>query len=213
MVRRLMIVVLLALTSCVIEPGTGDTPPLPGQAGAATPTVAPLPRSPKGGPMLAIGDSLLVGAVEHGNLGLKLTEDQWEPEVVAETGRSTRWAIDQIRARDKVPRFIVVVLGSNPGSSSGGFADEVQSLRDALVARGARRILWLPPHDSDPGRYSEKDAILREADRNDGRLVVPDWGAVLDQNPDYVGGDGIHLSEAGYDAFATFIRDALGRLT
>jgi hypothetical protein len=212
MVRRLLIVVLLAFTSCVIEQGSGETPPLPGQAGA--PTTAPTPpRSPKGGPMLAIGDSILVGAVEHGSLGLKLTEDQWEPEVFAETGRSTRWAIDQVRARDKVPRFIVVVLGSNPGSSSGGFADEVQALRDALVARGARRILWIPPRDSDPGRYAEKDRILKEADRADGRLVVPDWGAVLIQNPQYLGDDGIHLTDAGYDALATFIRDRIGRLT
>jgi lysophospholipase L1-like esterase len=211
MVRRLLIVLLLALTSCVVEQGSGNDPLLPGQAGSSTPQARPA-RSPKGGPMLAIGDSLLVGAIDHGNLGLKLTEDQWEPEVVAETGRSTRWAIDQIRMRDKVPRYVVVVLGSNPGSSSGGFADEVQTLRDALVARGVRRILWIPPHGSDPGRYEEKDAILREADRADGRLVVPDWGTVLDQNPQYIGGDRLHLTEAGYDALATFIRDTLGRL-
>jgi hypothetical protein len=212
MVRRLLIVLLLALTSCVIEQGSGTEPLLPGQAGTSTPKAGPV-RSPKGGPMLAIGDSLLVGAVEHGNLGLKLTEDEWEPEVVAETGRSTRWGIDQIRMRDKVPRYVVVVLGSNPGSSSGGFTDEVQSLRDALVARGVRRILWIPPHGSNPGRYSEKDAILQEADRTDGRLVVPDWGAVLDQNPHYIGGDGLHLTDAGYDALATYIRDTLGRLS
>jgi hypothetical protein len=212
MARRLPFVLLLALTACVIEQGSGDTPLLPGQAGAATSTPA-VARSPRGGPMLAIGDSLLDGAVTHGNLGLKLTEDQWEPEVVAETGRSTRWAIDQVRMRDKVPRYVVLVLGSNPGSSSAGFADEVQSLRDALVARGARRILWIPPDGADPGRYVEKDAILKEADRADGRLFVPDWGAVLDQNPQYIGGDGLHLTEAGYDALATFIRDALGRLS
>jgi lysophospholipase L1-like esterase len=212
MIRRLSLVLLLALTSCVIEQGSGDTPLLPGQAGGATPTVAPTPRSPRGGPLLAIGDSLLVGAVEHGGLGLKLTADQWEPEVVAETGRSTRWAIDQVRKREKVPRYIVVVMGSNPGYSSAGFADEVQTLRDALVARGARRILWIPPHHPDPNRYGEKDSILQEADRADPRLVVPDWGAVLDQNPEWVGGDGIHLTEAGYDALASYIRDVLGRI-
>ncbi len=173
---------------------------------------APVPRSPHGGPLLAIGDSLLVGAVEHGDLGLRLTGDEWEPEVVAETGRSTRWAIDQVRQRDTVPRYVVVVMGSNPGYSSAGFADEVQTLRDALVARGARRIVWIPPQHTDPGRYAEKDAILHEADRNDPRLVVPDWGAVLDANPQYVGGDGLHLTEEGYAALASFIQDALTKL-
>jgi len=209
--RRILFLSLLALTSCVIEQGSGERPLLPGQAGAVTPTATPT-RSPHGGPVLAIGDSLLVGAVEHGNLGPKLAEDQWEPEVVAETGRSTRWAIDQVRQRTSVPRYIIVVLGTNPGFSSAGFADDVQTLRDALVARGARRILWIPPHHPDPNRYAEKDAILKEADRNDPRLVVPDWGAVLDANPQWVGGDGLHLTEEGYAEFATYIRDALGRV-
>ena len=214
MIHRLPLVFLLALTACVIESGSGNTPLLPGQAGGAqrTPTSAPV-RSPRGGPVLAIGDSLLVGAVEHGTLGLKLTEDQWEPEVVAETGRSTRWAIDEVRKRDKVPRYIVLVLGSNPGFSSAGFSDEVQALRDALVARGARRIVWIPPHHTDPNRYAEKDAILHEADRKDLRLVVPDWGTILEQNPEYTGGDGLHLTDAGYEALATYIRDTLGTLS
>jgi lysophospholipase L1-like esterase len=209
--RLLPFALLLVLTSCVIEKGSGDNPLLPGQAGAATPSATPA-RSPRGGPMLAIGDSILVGAVEHGTLGLKLTGDDWEPEVVAETGRSTRWAIDQVRARPSVPRYVVVVLGSNPGSSSAGFTDDVQTLRDALVARGARRIVWIPPHDSDAGRYFEKNAILEEADKNDSRLFVPDWGAVLEENPHYIGDDGLHLTDAGYEALATFIRDVLGRV-
>jgi lysophospholipase L1-like esterase len=162
--------------------------------------------------LFAIGDSLLQGAVEHGSLGVKLADDGWELEAVAETGRTVRWAIDQVRQRETIARYVVVVLGSNPGFSSAGFADDVLTLRDALVARGARRIVWLPPHNTDPNRYADKVAILKEDDLKDPRLVVPDWGAVLDQNPQWIGGDGLHLTEEGYGAFAAYIREQLARL-
>ena len=206
---RIWVLALLALTSCVIEKSSGQEPQLPGQAGNITPAASPT-RSPRGGPLFLIGDSILDGAQSHGELGLRLTEDQWEPEVLAETGRSTRWAIDQVRERESVPRYVVVVLGSNPGSSSEGFRDEVLTLRDALIARGARRIVWIPPHASDSGRYAEKDRILQEVDETDRRLAVPDWGAVLEQNPYYIGDDGLHLTDDGYRALALFIRDTLG---
>jgi lysophospholipase L1-like esterase len=208
---RVWMVLLLALTACVIEKSSGQEPPLPGQAGNSTPISTPV-RSPRGGALYLIGDSILVGAQSHGDLGLRLTEDQWEPEVLAEEGRSVRWAIDQVRRREAVPRYVVVVLGSNPGYSSAGFTDDVQTLRDALAARGARRIVWIPPHGSDPGRYSEKNSILRELDRTDPRLVVPDWGAVLEQHPEYIGDDGLHLTDTGYHELALFIRETLGRI-
>ena len=209
--RRICVLALLALTSCVIEKSSGQEPLLPGQAGNSTLAATPI-RSPRGGALFLIGDSMLVGAQSHGDLGLALTADQWELEVLAENGRSTRWAIEQVRQRETVPRYVVVVLGSNPGFSSDGFSDQVPALRDALVARGARRIVWIPPHARDPGRYSDKNSILLEADRTDRRLVVPDWGEVLERNPDYIGDDGLHLTDAGYGALALFIRDTLGRL-
>jgi len=202
---------LLALTACVVEPSSGAKPLLPGQAGDANPAPTPK-RSAHGGPVFAVGDSLLLGAVEHGGLGVKLAEDGWDLESVAETGRTVRWAIDQVRQRDGVPRYVIVVLGSNPGFSSAGFADDVQTLRDALVARGARVILWIPPHHADSSRYDEKVSILQEADLADRVLVVPDWGKVLEQNPQWIGGDGLHYTEEGYGAFASFIRDQLALL-
>jgi lysophospholipase L1-like esterase len=185
---------------------------LPGEPDGGRPA-APTPvRKPAGGPVLAIGDSILLGAVEHGGLGLKLAEDNWELETVAETGRTARWAIDQIRARESVPRYVIVVLGSNPGHSSAGFSDDVQTLRDALVARGARRVLWIPPHDVDSERYSEKVSILEEADKADPRLFVPDWNAIADLHPEWSGGDGLHLTETGYTELASFIREQIARV-
>ena len=205
--KRIALLLVLALAACVSDAGPGARPLLPN--GAGTKKAA---QKPHGGPLLAIGDSLLVGALNHGNLEADLAEDGWELEMIAENGRSVRWAVDQIQFRNDVPRYVVVVLGSNPGFSSDGFADDVEELRDELVSRGARRILWIPPHHPDPTRYQTKLEILADADRADGALTVPDWGAVLDANPDWVNSDGVHLSEEGYTAMAGFIRDALARL-
>jgi lysophospholipase L1-like esterase len=205
------VILMMLAASCRLDDGPRDINSLPGGR-VSTPRPDPSGHKPAGGPVLAIGDSILVGASEHGDLGNKLFADGWTLETVSEEGRSTSWAIDQVRRRATVPKYIVLVLGSNPGFSSAGFADEVQTLRDALVARGARRILWIPPHHTDPTRYEEKVRILRDADAADSRLVVPDWGAVLDANPWYVGGDGLHLTEQGYEALGSFIRDELATL-
>jgi lysophospholipase L1-like esterase len=195
---------LVALTACVDNMGPGDTPLL----GESPAVLAESP--PSGGPVLAIGDSIMVGANDHGHLGAILTLDGWELETIAENGRTVSWAIGEIEERDaRVPRNVVVALGSNPGFSSDGFAEDVLALRDLLVTLGARRIVWLPPYHTDPNRYAEKIAVLAAADEADRRIVVPNWGAVLDAHPEWVRGDGIHLTEDGYTAMAAFIRDWL----
>lgn len=214
MPRKLLptIAVLLVLAACEIDSGPRDLSRLPGAAGT---NAAPQTRStpePRGGPVLAIGDSLLVGAINHGGLSVVLEFDGWVPETIAEQGRSVPWAVDQVELRRRVPRYVVVVLGSNPGFSSDGFEGDVRALRDALVRRGARRIVWVPPHHTDPVRYAEKLRVLREADRADRRMVVPDWGGLLDEHAHWIAGDGVHLTEDGYTALSLFIGDQLARL-
>ena len=207
-----LLVASLVFAACTIESGPRDLDALPGAAGTnAAPQTDETP-GPHGGPILAIGDSLLVGAAEHGGLSVALEFDGWLSETIAENGRPVGWAIDQVELRTRVPRYVVVVLGSNPGFSSDGFADDIKALRDILVRRGARRILWIPPHHTDPERYAEKLRMLREADRADRRLVVPDWGRLLDEHPQWITGDGIHLTEDGYFALSLFIREQLARL-
>jgi len=202
---------LVVLGACIIEPSSGNPSPLPGQAGNADSSPRAR-RAPHGGPVFAVGDSLLLGAVEQGGLGVKLASDGWDLETVAETGKTVRWAVDQVRLRDAVARYVIVVLGTNPGFSSAGFSDDVATLRDALVARGARHILWIPPHRLNSDGYADKDTILQELSRTDRVFVTPDWGKVMDANPQWVVADGLHYTEMGYTAFADFIRDQLARL-
>lgn len=206
-----MLATFLALTACVNDPGpVSDTPLLNGDEPGTT---SPQPTPTGGGPVLAIGDSLMRGVENAGNLEAILAFDGWELETIAESGRSTRWAVDEIEARDeRVPRYVIVVLGTNPGFSSAGFEQDVEDLRTILVERGARRILWIPPHHPDPERYAEKLEILANADRAERRMVVAPWGAVLDAHPEWVSSDGVHLFDDGYAVMAVFIRDWLRKL-
>ena len=203
------VALLLVIAACVDDRGPTDVPLLGGGEPAASPGATPR----AGGPVLAIGDSIMVGADDHGHLGAILSLDGWELETVAEPGRSTRWAVDEIEDREvRVPRHVIVALGSNPGFSSDGFEQDVEDLRSLLIERGARRILWIPPYHTDPERYATKLSILSVVDRAERRMVVAPWGRVLDDHPEWVTGDGIHLSEDGYTALAAFIAGWLERL-
>jgi len=157
-------------------------------------------------PLLVIGDSITVGARDVGLLPGVLEVGGWNAEIVAEVGVGTPWALQQIEPRVAVPRVVLVELGSNPGPFIDDFESEVHQLIDALVARGARRIIWIPPEARDPTRYAEKDAAIARAASS--RLIVSTWPARLEQNPQWFG-DELHLTEEGYRALAEFMRQEL----
>jgi lysophospholipase L1-like esterase len=157
-------------------------------------------------PLLVLGDSITVGARDIGLLPGLLELSGWNAEIVAEVGVGTPWALQQIEPRVAVPRVVLVELGSNPGPLLDGFESEVHQLIDALVARGARHIIWISPEARDPTRYAEKDAVIARAASS--RLIVSTWPAQLEQNPQWFG-DELHLTEEGYRALAQFVRDEL----
>jgi lysophospholipase L1-like esterase len=208
--RRVVLLALVALASCTVDSGPGPVPVLPGAAGNVNPQ-GTAHGFPHGGPVFAIGDSLLRGAMDNGLTGV-LALDHWELESLAETGRTARWAADQLTYRSEVPAYVIVVLGSNPGHSADGFYDDVHAVLGELEKLGARHILWIPPHHPDQERYAEKNRILHAADVADPRMVVANWGRVLDEHSEWINSDGIHLSGDGYAALSSFIRDQLALL-
>jgi lysophospholipase L1-like esterase len=157
-------------------------------------------------PLLVIGDSITVGARDIGGLQGLLEGRGWNAEIVAEVGAGTPWALQQVEPRLVVPRVVLVEMGSNPSPQLDDFETEVHRLIDDLVARGARHIVWIPPEARDPLRYTEKAAAISRAASS--RFIVSSWPARLEQNPQWFG-DELHLTEEGYRALATFIRDEL----
>ena len=199
----LMLLVLIALTAC----GTAVSPtvhrsnsPLPD----ASPTRSPTPRD-----LLVIGDSLMVGARDIGGLKGLLEESGWISDIVAEVGAGVPWAMQQVDQRVSVPHIVLVEMGSNPGPGLGNFPNEVSELIDTLTAKGARRIVWVPPIARDPTKYAERDDVIARAASS--RVLVSQWPAQLEQNPQWFGGD-LHLTEQGYQALALYIRDEMAPL-
>ena len=153
-------------------------------------------------PLLVIGDSITVGARDAGNLRGLLDTRGWNTEIVAEVGQGVPWALQQVEPRLVVQRIVLVELGSNPGPGLGNFENEVRELIDALVARGAQQIVWIPPEARDPARYAEKAAVIARAASS--HVIVSRWPATLEQNPQWFG-DELHLTEEGYRQLATFV--------
>jgi lysophospholipase L1-like esterase len=159
-----------------------------------------------------IGDSLTVGARDIGGLARLLGDDGWEPRIIARTGAVTPWGLAQVEARPAVPATAVVALGTNPGSAVRGFASEVEAVVDALITRGARRVLWVTPHHADGRQYDAKARVLLAVARSRPELVIADWRPVAERHREWMDPDGVHLSDDGYLALARFMRDQLRRL-
>jgi lysophospholipase L1-like esterase len=198
--RLALPILLFAATACVAA-----TPVFPD----ASPSSTPRPKPSEAGPVLLIGDSIMVGARDEGGLAGLLEEDGWIPEIVAENSREAEWALARIEERSAVPRRVIVEIGTNPSPVVRNFAAEVRALIEALTQRGAKRIYWIPPQSIDPALYAERAQIVRDAASS--TVVVSGWADFLVQNPQLFQSDGLHLTQEGYVQLALFIRDELAR--
>jgi lysophospholipase L1-like esterase len=189
----------LLAAACSGGPGAGHPPEAAAAGGGAAPT---------GVSILFVGDSLTVGARLLGRLGTTMAAAGWRTEIVAKDGEDVSWGLDQVRRRDRVPEVVVVGLGTNPGISPGTFPTDVRTMVDELIRRGARTIVWWPPGDrADAGRVARAATLRAEAG---GPLHVPGWPDVLARHPEWLTGDGIHLTTTGYRSLSRFLRDQVG---
>lgn len=205
--RWATLLALIALSAC----GALGHPIVQGRATVSTdpsthasPTRSLVPQD-----LLIVGDSLMVGARDIGGLEGLLDGTAWIPEIVAQVGAGVPWALDQVEQRVRVPHVVLVEMGTNPGPGLGDFANEVQHMIDALEARGARRIVWIPPVARDPMRYADRDAVIEH--HASGSFLVSRWPGLLEQNPQWFGGE-FHLTEEGYRQLALYIRDEMAPL-
>jgi hypothetical protein len=159
---------------------------------------------------------LTVGAHQWGDLVVGLAADGWDAEVVAENGRDVAWGLARVRERPSVPPVVVVGLGTNPGPHPEAFAADADRLVEALVARGARTIVWWPPVPLAEGGPAPRARALRSAAAASatagGPLVAPDWAARVAAHPEWLDIDAIHYTPAGYAALTAFLRHHLAAL-
>jgi peptidoglycan/LPS O-acetylase OafA/YrhL len=179
--------------------------PVATTAPAVAPTTAapvvtvPVVPAGSGSTTIAIGDSVLLGALNAVRAALPGIT------VNAEVGRQFSVLPGVIRSLANGGALrpnVVINLGTNGPPS---VSDLTKSL-DALA--GSKRVVLVTT--SEPRWWQdETNDRLKSAAAGRPNVVVADWYAVASGHPDYFVSDGVHLTQAGAAAYAATIAAAL----
>lgn len=174
------------------------TPPdLAGAACGGVRTEYPPKEERQFAPPLAIGDSVMLGAVpEVARAGL---------EVNTRGCRQMDEGLRVLRARRRtfLPSRVVIALGAN-------WSVSYRQIHAAMRIVGRRRLLVLvTPRESGGGQSGDAWAMRRAARHFPGRVRLLDWVRHSRGRSGWFAGDGLHLSASGARAYARL----LGRAT
>jgi hypothetical protein len=177
-----------------------ETAPAPERTTAAT------MGEPATGWVSAMGDSVMIGAIEAleqeiPNLGLLNAQGSRQPSAAIDLLQ--RW-----RAAGYLGDAVVIDIGNNGPLSSEQF-DEMMG-----VLVGVPKVLivslTVPPGVEDPVAASN-NAVLTAGVQRYSNTVLVDWQAASADHPEYFSGDdNIHLSLQGAQAYADLIAAHLG---
>jgi hypothetical protein len=148
--------------------------------------------------ILALGDSVMLGAQRClEDLGI---------DVDAKGNRRLSSGIEVLASMGpRIPARVVVHLGTNGGLQS----RELDRLMHVLGPQRQVVLLTIQLPD-DPSRYSFEErtnaAIARMPHRYRNAFVL-DWNRLSDKVPGLLGGDHIHLTNAGCTAYADLVDD------
>ena len=160
-------------------------------------TAYPPKKDRRFAPPLAIGDSVMLGAVPQvARAGL---------EVNTRGCRQMSEGLRLLRARRGtfLPSRVVLALGAN-------WSISFRQLRAALRIVGPRRLLVLvTPRETGGGQSGDAWAMRRAARRFPRRVRLLDWVRHSRGRSGWFAGDGLHLSRTGARAYARL----LGRAT
>ncbi|HWK29706.1 MAG TPA: hypothetical protein VNS09_24280 [Solirubrobacter sp.] len=157
------------------------------------PTATPGPRS-----LLLIGDSLAEGIAQ----ALPQALPGWRVAVDARTGRPLAEGMRVLAARGALAPGTVLAISLFTNDDPGALDALEAAVRETAAA--ASCVLWAtivrPPVG---GRgYADANARLERLAAHGGRLVLVPWADAVRQHPEWIGGDGVHATPAGYRARA-----------
>jgi lysophospholipase L1-like esterase len=108
-----------------------------------------------------------------------------------------------LRQRDKLPRLVVIALGSNGVITKG-------NIRDALDIVGKKRTLGLvTPREVGGGSSTDASVVRTEAAKHENRVELLDWVAYSAGHSSWFQPDGLHLTFDGAEAMARLFEKAL----
>jgi hypothetical protein len=122
------------------------------------------------------------------------------PGITVDAAVSRQWSdgeqvIAGIRAAGRLPRVVVVGLGTNGPVSASDF-DAMMS-----ILAGETRVVLVDVHVDQPWQ-GEVNAVLRAGVSRYPNAVLVDWQAIASQNPQWFGADGTHVAVGGEGAEA-----------
>ncbi len=190
--------------SAVITPGT----PRPDVSGTPNPTTggpardgdpAKPARKPVKGPVLAVGDSVMVGAAPalRGVLGTRV---QIDAAVARQFDVAASATLDDLPLVK--PKAVVLHLGTNGYVPFEGLEALLDDLKDLPVVLVTVRV-------DKPWEGSVNDALRYAAERRK-NVVLADWHAATDGRGDLLV-DGVHANTEGQELYAETIMAALRR--
>ncbi len=102
--------------------------------------------------------------------------------------------------------IVVIVDGYNDIPTQ--FAGDVELTLNTLRDHGVQHVLWVNLHNINP-EYAAKNAVLAAAAQHHPELRVLDWNSYASPHPDWFQTDWIHLRQAGGDAIAAWLHQAI----
>ncbi len=185
-----------------------STPGVPPPS-AAPPTATPAPATPTAthpqrrpaitGRVIAIGDSVLIGAAEE------IQKALGQVGIDAAQGRQVQAIIETLRARRAAGQLgeVVVVQAGNNGTLSAKQFDEMM----ALLA-DVRLVVFVNVKVPRPWE-APNNKVLAEGVQRYPNAVLADWHAASAGHPELFWDDGIHLRPEGAKAYAVLVAEAL----
>jgi peptidoglycan/LPS O-acetylase OafA/YrhL len=169
-------------------------------ASAAPATVAPTTLPPQPIRLIAIGDSVMLGAAPQ--MKQLLGQDAY---VDARVGRQFKEAVgivDWLRDNRKLGTIVVIGLGNNGSVSDSTVDDVLQALKTVP------RVVVLNTRVDRPWQDSV-NAILAAHVTKYPNVRFVDWFAASGPHLDYLYGDGTHLRPQGATLYASLIQHAI----
>ncbi len=184
---------------------------VPGSAPAEPEAVG---RRSRGSRLLGLGDSIMASVSSRytDDLCRALVPLGWDVEVEAESGRFVDFGSTVVSKLTKPPLppapwdVVLVGLGSNYRGNPVAYRASLESLI-ASVAPAQVVLVSVTPFE--PNRRDVDDVIAAIAAAQPGRVTVMDW-ATASQADGLLGGDGLHLTDPGRQAYAALAATVLG---
>lgn len=193
-------------TETVVGPAAGATTTTP--TGPTTiPTAVPIPAvpappppGPTPGGVLAIGDSVMLGASNA--LSAQYAGDI---AIDAQVSRQAADGIDVLQAwvDSGAPGTVVVDLGTNGAF----YPDQLDQL--VALAGPERTVVFLTVHVPQAWQDQVNTTVVEGVARHPNARLV-DWAAMVDADPGLVGGDGTHTTVAGAATYAAAVKTVTG---